>query len=38
VNVSTPTAAGLTRERTMGILALDSGQARLERIDVELPR
>jgi putative phosphoesterase len=38
VNVSTPTAAGLTRERTMGILSLDGGLAELERIDVELPR
>ena len=37
INVSTPTAAGLTRERTMGILTLDAGRAELQRIDVQLP-
>jgi hypothetical protein len=37
INVSTPTAAGLTRERTMGILTLDGGRAELQRIDVQLP-
>ena len=36
VNVSTPTAAGFSRERTMGILALDGDRAELERIVVEL--
>jgi putative phosphoesterase len=34
VNVSTPTAAGFTRERTMGILTLDAGRVELERIEV----
>jgi predicted phosphodiesterase len=37
VNVSTPTAAGFSRERTMGILTLDGTRADLERIPVELP-
>jgi putative phosphoesterase len=32
INVSTPTAAGFSRERTMGILTLDRGRAELERI------
>jgi uncharacterized protein len=36
INVSTPTAAGLTRERTMGLLTLDDGGAELEKIAVEL--
>ena len=36
INVSTPTAAGFSRERTMGILTLDAGRAELERIPVEL--
>ncbi|HKF74996.1 MAG TPA: metallophosphoesterase family protein [Candidatus Dormibacteraeota bacterium] len=36
VNVSTPTAAGFSRERTIGILTLDAGRADLERIPVEL--
>jgi uncharacterized protein len=36
INVSTPTAAGFSRERTMGILTLDAGRAELERILVEL--
>ncbi len=36
LNVSTPTAAGLSRERTMGILALGGGRATLEKIAVEL--
>lgn len=35
VNVSTPTAAGFSRERTMGILAIDGDRAELERIVVE---
>jgi putative phosphoesterase len=34
INVSTPTAGGFSRERTMGILVLAAGQARLERIEV----
>jgi hypothetical protein len=32
VNVSTPTAAGFSRERTMGILTLQSGEAELEKV------
>ena len=36
INVSTPTAAGFSRERTMGILTLRSGAAELERIAVVL--
>jgi len=32
INVSTPTAAGFSRERTMGILTLDRGRAELQRI------
>jgi putative phosphoesterase len=36
INVSTPTAGGFGRERTMGILTLDAGRAELERIEVEL--
>lgn len=32
INVSTPTAAGFSRERTIGILTLDRGHADLERI------
>jgi putative phosphoesterase len=38
VNVSTPTAAGLSRERTIGILTVDGTRAELEKIAVELPR
>ncbi len=34
VNVSTPTAAGFTRERTIGILVLDAGRVELERIEL----
>lgn len=34
INVSTPTAAGFSRERTMGILTLDSGRAELRRIEL----
>ncbi|MDQ6773231.1 MAG: metallophosphatase family protein [Candidatus Dormibacteraeota bacterium] len=37
VNVSTPTAAGFGRERTMGILTLDKGRVELERIEVPGP-
>jgi uncharacterized protein len=37
INVSTPTAAGFSRERTMGLLTLDGGRAELERILVQLP-
>jgi putative phosphoesterase len=37
INVSTPTAAGFSRERTVGILTLDNGSAELERVLVELP-
>jgi uncharacterized protein len=36
INVSTPTAAGFTRERTMGILTIVGSRAELERIEVEL--
>jgi uncharacterized protein len=36
INVSTPTAGGFSRKRTMGILTLDAGRAELERIEVEL--
>ncbi|HYZ01381.1 MAG TPA: metallophosphoesterase family protein [Candidatus Binatia bacterium] len=36
VNVSTPTAAGFSRERTIGILAIDGDRAELERIVVEV--
>ena len=36
INVSTPTAAGFSRERTIGILALHEGRADLERIEVDL--
>jgi putative phosphoesterase len=38
VNVSTPTAAGFSRERTIGILTIDGTRAVLEKIAVELPR
>jgi predicted phosphodiesterase len=38
INVSTPTAAGFGRERTMGILTLDAGRADLERIELPAPR
>jgi putative phosphoesterase len=34
VNVSTPTAAGFSRERTIGVLSLEDGRADLERIEV----
>lgn len=34
INVSTPTAAFPTRDRTMGILTLDAGRADLERIEL----
>jgi uncharacterized protein len=37
VNVSTPTAAGFSGERTMGILVLDEGRAELQRIEVDRP-
>ena len=37
INVSTPTAAGFSRDRTMGILALESGQTDLEKVPVTLP-
>ncbi|MBO0683568.1 MAG: metallophosphoesterase family protein [Candidatus Dormibacteraeota bacterium] len=36
INVSTPTAAGFSRERTMGILTLRNGAAELEKIAVAL--
>ncbi|MGH7912795.1 MAG: metallophosphoesterase family protein [Candidatus Dormibacteraceae bacterium] len=36
VNVSTPTAAGFSSERTMGILRIDGRQAELEKIVVAL--
>lgn len=34
INVSTPTAAGFSRDRSMGILTLGAGNARLERIQL----
>lgn len=34
INVSTPTAAGFSRERTFGILRVDGGRAELEKIEV----
>lgn len=34
INVATPTAAGLSAVRTMGILTLAGGGAELERVDV----
>ena len=34
INVSTPTAAGFSRERTIGILAVEGRAATLERIEV----
>jgi predicted phosphodiesterase len=37
INVSTPTAAGFSRERTLGVLTLDGGGADLERVLVQLP-
>jgi uncharacterized protein len=36
INVSTPTAAGFARDRTIGILSLAGGRADLERIEVTL--
>ncbi|MDQ6898641.1 MAG: metallophosphatase family protein [Candidatus Dormibacteraeota bacterium] len=37
INVATPTAAGFSQERTLGILTLQAGAAELNRIVVELP-
>jgi putative phosphoesterase len=37
INVSTPTAGGFSRDRTVGILTLNDGRADLERIEVKLP-
>jgi len=37
INVSTPTAAGFSRERSMGILTLNSGVATLEKIELGRP-
>ena len=34
INVSTPTAAGFSRERTIGILTLNRGRADLEKISL----
>ncbi len=34
INVSTPTAAGFSRERSVGVLTLDGGRANLERIEL----
>ena len=34
INVSTPTAAGFSRDRTLGILTLDAGRADLEMIEL----
>lgn len=36
INVSTPTAAGFSQERTLGVLTLEDGRAALERIVVSL--
>jgi putative phosphoesterase len=36
INVSTPTAAGFTRERTIGIVRLDGRRVELEKIPVAL--
>jgi predicted phosphodiesterase len=36
VNVSTPTAAGFSQERTMGILRIQGRKAELEKITVAL--
>ncbi|MFN2464865.1 MAG: metallophosphoesterase family protein [Candidatus Dormibacteria bacterium] len=33
INVSTPTAAGFSRDRTCGLLSIDGKRAELERID-----
>jgi uncharacterized protein len=35
LNVSTPTAAGFSRERTVGILTLEDGRADLRRIELQ---
>jgi uncharacterized protein len=35
INVSTPTAAGPSRERTIGLLTLDDGRVELEKILVD---
>jgi len=35
INVSTPTAAGFSRDRTCGVLFVDGKQARLQRIEFE---
>jgi hypothetical protein len=32
INVSTPTAAGFSQDRTLGILRIDGGRAELERV------
>ena len=34
INVSTPTAAGFSRDRSMGLLTLDTGAVTLERIEL----
>ena len=34
INVSTPTAAGFSQEKTIGILTLSAGKAELERIQL----
>ena len=34
INVSTPTAAGFSQERTLGILTLDAGKAELQKIQL----
>jgi len=34
INVSTPTAAGFSRERTVGILTIDGERAELEKIEL----
>ena len=37
INVATPTAAGFSRDRTMGILTLVNRETDLERVPVTLP-
>jgi predicted phosphodiesterase len=37
INVSTPTVAGFSRERTIGILTLDAGRSELEKVPVDPP-
>ncbi|GAC1333470.1 MAG: metallophosphoesterase family protein [Candidatus Dormibacteria bacterium] len=36
INVSTPTAAGFSRDRTCGLLFIEGNQARLQKIDFDM--